>query len=80
MTSPDTAPDSSPHTEPHPGPETGPGTVPTIDGSDLTDTQRAGNACAVCGKTWPRPTVLIGRLPDGRQLLICPEHATGSPP
>lgn len=42
-----------------------------IDSDGLDEAQRSGNACAVCRKAWPRPDVLVGRLPDQRNVYTC---------
>lgn len=42
-----------------------------IDPHGLNRAQRSGQACAVCRKVWPRPEVLVGRLPDQRRVYAC---------
>ncbi|WP_344953454.1 hypothetical protein [Actinomadura miaoliensis] len=46
-----------------------------VDPAPLSPAQRAGHACAVCEKRWPRPTERIGDLPDGAPVLACVECA-----
>ncbi|GAB2813572.1 hypothetical protein GCM10022221_09120 [Actinocorallia aurea] len=50
-------------------PEQIPDRVFSSDG--LGKAQRAGGACASCGKRWPRPRRPIGRLTDGTVLHVC---------
>jgi len=51
-----------------------------FDPSGLDGAQRAGRACAGCGKRWPRPTVTIGWFPDGRPVRTCVECVPGGLP
>ena len=53
--------------------------VPVIDPRSLTRAQRAGRRCAVpnCGRLLAPPAYKVGRLPDGRPVLACPECAPG---
>jgi len=46
-----------------------------LDPAPLSAAQRAGHACAVCEKRWPRPTVRLGDLPDGAPVLACADCA-----
>lgn len=48
---------------------------PTISPEGLSRAQRNGEACVVCDKRWPRPERRIGRFPDGRPAMTCPECA-----
>lgn len=45
------------------------------DSAALTEAQRTGASCVSCDKRWPRPHVHVGVLPDGGQVLACPECA-----
>ncbi|GII78183.1 hypothetical protein Sru01_31650 [Sphaerisporangium rufum] len=47
----------------------------TFDPDDLTAPQRAGDACAVCHKKWPRPRVRVGRLPNSAPVMACEDCA-----
>jgi RNase P subunit RPR2 len=49
--------------------------VPVIDPRSLTRAQLAGRRCAVpnCGRLLAPPAYKVGRLPDGRPVLACPE-------
>nr|WP_283139028.1 hypothetical protein [Rhizohabitans arisaemae] len=47
----------------------------TFDPEGLSRAQRAGRACAVCRKRWPRPRVEVGFLPDGRPVYVCEDCA-----
>lgn len=51
--------------------------VPVIDPRSLTRAQVAGRRCAVpnCGRLLAPPAYEVGRLPDGRPVLACPECA-----
>ncbi|MCC5578705.1 hypothetical protein IMZ11_24050 [Microtetraspora sp. AC03309] len=49
--------------------------VPTFDPAGLTATQLDGDACVVCHKKWPRPRVLVGRLPDDAPVHACDDCA-----
>ena len=53
--------------------------VPVIDPRSLTPAQLAGRRCAVpnCGRLLAPPAYEVGRLPDGRPVLACPECAPG---
>jgi RNase P subunit RPR2 len=53
--------------------------VPVIDPRSLTRAQQAGRRCAVpnCGRLLTPPAYEVGRLPDGRPVLACPECAPG---
>ena len=46
-----------------------------VDPASLSAGQRAGQACAVCDKRWPRPTVKLGELPDGSPVMACVDCA-----
>jgi hypothetical protein len=52
----------------------------TFDPEDLTCAQRYGDACVVCHKKWPRPRILVGRLPDGATVLACHDCAEALAP
>jgi hypothetical protein len=39
-----------------------------------------GEACASCAKSWPAPSVCIGRLPGGETIRCCPECAQAVAP
>ena len=45
-----------------------------IDPAGLGLAQRAGDACCLCGKRWPRPRVFYGSFPDGSPALVCDDH------
>jgi hypothetical protein len=45
----------------------------------LSAAQRDGDACAVCHKRWPRPSVRVGRLPSGSGVFACAECAPALP-
>lgn len=47
----------------------------TISPEGLSRAQRNGDACAVCDKRWPRPSRRIGKFPNGRSAMACPECA-----
>ena len=47
--------------------------LPLIDATTLTAAQRAGRACAVCGKRFPRPDVPAGRTGAGEILRRFPD-------
>ncbi len=47
----------------------------TIDPAGMSRAQLAGEACASCGKSWPRPRVQVGRFPGGGVARCCPECA-----
>jgi hypothetical protein len=47
----------------------------TFDPVGLTPVQREGDACVVCHKKWPRPRVLVGRLPDSAPVHACDDCA-----
>lgn len=51
--------------------------MPVIDPRSLTRAQLAGRRCAVpnCGRRLAPPAYEVGRLPDGRPVLACPECA-----
>jgi hypothetical protein len=52
---------------------------PTVDPGGLSTAQRLGDACAVCRKKWPRPRVLVGRLPDSTGVFACDDCAPAPP-
>jgi hypothetical protein len=47
-----------------------------IDPDGLSELQCDGGACVVCRKAWPRPPVVVGRLPDLRMVYACDDCAT----
>lgn len=49
-------------------------TVPVINPTGLAGPQLAGEACASCSKSYPRPSVLVGRTPSGAPLYVCQDH------
>lgn len=50
--------------------------VPVVfDPAALTAAQRAGVGCVICQKSWPRPEVVVGRVPDRRPVFACAECA-----
>jgi hypothetical protein len=51
--------------------------MPVIDPQSMTRAQLAGLRCAVpnCGRLLAPPAYEVGRLPDGRPVLACPECA-----
>jgi RNase P subunit RPR2 len=51
--------------------------VPVIDPRSLTLAQLSGRRCAVpnCRRLLTSPAHQVGRLPDGRPVLACPECA-----
>ena len=53
--------------------------MPVIDPRSMTRAQLAGRRCAVpnCGRLLAPPAYEVGRLPDGRPVLACPECAPG---
>jgi hypothetical protein len=51
----------------------------TFDPSVLSAAQRSGDACIVCHKQWPRPSVRVGRLPDGAGVFACADCAPTLP-
>ncbi|MGI8336468.1 hypothetical protein ACRYCC_41560 [Actinomadura scrupuli] len=51
----------------------------TFDPGALSAAQRAGDACVVCHKKWPRPRVRIGRLPAGSGVFVCADCAPALP-
>jgi hypothetical protein len=48
-----------------------------FDPTGLTAAQRAGEACVVCRKSWPRPGRAMGALPDDTTVYACDECAPG---
>lgn len=55
-------------------------TLLVFDPAGLSKSQRAGGACVVCRKAWPRPIVVVGQLPDLRTVYACGDCATGFAP
>jgi hypothetical protein len=53
--------------------------MPVIDPRSLTHAQLAGRRCAVpnCRRLLAPPAYAVGRLPDGRPVLACPQCAPG---
>jgi hypothetical protein len=51
----------------------------TFDPGALSAAQRVGDACIVCHKKWPRPSVRIGRLPAGSGVFVCADCAPALP-
>lgn len=49
--------------------------APVFDPAPLTGAQRSGDQCVTCWKTWPRPEVPVGRMPDGTTVRACKECA-----
>lgn len=49
--------------------------TPVWDPAPLSGTQRLGDACLVCNKRWPRPSVAVGIFPDGTSAQACAECA-----
>jgi hypothetical protein len=52
---------------------------PIVDPGGLSTAQRLGDACVVCRKKWPRPRVLVGRLPDSTGVFACDDCAPAPP-
>jgi hypothetical protein len=51
-----------------------------INPEGLAPAQMSGEACASCAKSWPAPSVSIGRLPNGGTVRCCPECAQAVAP
>jgi hypothetical protein len=47
--------------------------LPLIDATGLSAERRAGTACVVCGKGWPKPEVPVARTGAGEILYRCGE-------
>jgi hypothetical protein len=54
-------------------PEIADATIIVFDPVALSAAQRVGDACVVCRKSWPRPGVVVGRLPDRHSVYACAE-------
>ncbi|SFN09362.1 MULTISPECIES: hypothetical protein [Actinomadura] len=52
---------------------------PIVDQGGLSRAQRLGDACVVCRKSWPRPRVRVGRLPDSSGVFACDDCAPAPP-
>lgn len=57
--------------------ETDPAGGVVFDPAGLTSAQCAGAACLVCRKSWPRPGVRVGTLPDASPVYACDDCAPG---
>lgn len=44
-----------------------------LDPAPMTGAQRAGDACVVCFKKWPRPQIPVGIIPNGDTVRACAE-------
>lgn len=53
---------------------TGTQTTIPVDPRGCNPVQLADDACYLCGKRWPRPSVFYGSFPDGAPALVCPDH------
>lgn len=52
------------------------GALPTFDPAGLSPSQRAGLACADCGKALGA-LVQVGTFPDGGMAMACADHEIG---